>query len=255
MYRPRIIPCLLLKGDGLVKTTGFENPRYIGDPINAVRIFNELEADELVFLDINASKENRTISLEVVKKIGEEAFMPFAVGGGIHNIEDAKDLLSAGAEKIILNTSAIENPDLVKEAAEIFGNQSVIVSIDVRKINGNYEVFIYGGTKETGKKPVEVAKELEKLGAGEILINSIDEDGKMGGYDLELIKKVSEEVKVPVVACGGAGKFEDFKKVVDAGATAVSAGSLFIFAGKGQGVLINYPEQKEIEGIFKDFKN
>lgn len=251
MYRPRIIPCLLLKDKGLVKTKEFKNPVYLGDPINAVRIFNELEADELVFLDIEATNENRVISTEIVKKIGDEAFMPFGVGGGIKKVSEIRDILNSGAEKVILNSHAVKNPKFVKEASEIFGSQSVTISIDVKKTDSGEEVFICGGKVSTKKSPEEVALEMEKAGAGEIILNSIDNDGKMEGYDLDLVERVSKTVKIPVVACGGAGRLEDFNKAIKNGAMAVAAGSLFVFAGKGQGVLINYPEKKEILESFK----
>ena len=252
MLRPRVIPCLLLKGDGLVKTVGFESENYIGDPMNAIRIFNDLEADELVFLDIEASKKGDLISVDFVKKVGEEAFMPFAVGGGIRNTEDIKKLLKSGAEKVVINTNLVENPNLIKETSDIFGSQSIIASIDAKRtLNGNYKVFTFGGTKETDKNPVEVAKEAEKQGAGEILITSIDKDGEMGGYDLELIKMVSESVEIPVIACGGAGNLEDFVIAIKKGdASAVAAGSLFVYSGKEKGILINYPEKDELEEIF-----
>lgn len=252
MFRPRIIPCLLLKGAGLVKTIEFKEPKYIGDPMNAVKIFNDLKADELVFLDINASKENRIISFELVRKIGDEAFMPFSVGGGIKSIEDIRKILNSGAEKVVINTGALENKELIKKAADIFGSQSIIASIDAKKdANGNYRVFSHGGTKDTGLEPVFAAIEMEKLGAGEILINSIDNDGKMEGYDLELIKSITLAVKIPVIAIGGAGCLEDFSLGVNKGkASAVAAGSLFVYSGKNRGILINYPDREELEGLF-----
>lgn len=250
MFRPRIIPCLLLKNKGLVKTVNFGNPNYIGDPINAVRIFNDFEADELVFLDIDASKENRCIDLEFVKKIGEEAFMPFAVGGGISTIDQIKSILNNGAEKVVLNTHAIENPEFIKQASDIFGSQSIIVSLDVKKDLNGYNVCTRSGTKNTGLDPVSVAKQMECLGAGELIINSIDKDGSMEGYDLSLIKKISESVNIPVIALGGAGDLSDFSKAVKAGATAVSAGSIFVYSGKNRGILINYPDKEELKEIF-----
>jgi len=252
MFRPRIIPCLLLKNGGLVKTVKFRNPTYIGDPINAVKIFNDFEADELVFLDIEASKEQRTIPLELVEKIGDEAFMPFAVGGGIKTMDEIRRILNAGAEKVIINTQAVNEPFFITKAAKIFGRQSLVVSIDVKKNEGEYEILIEGGTKETGLDPLSFAKEMEKKGAGEILINSIDKDGEMDGYDLKLIKKISENITIPVIAIGGAGNFKDFYKAINiAGASAVAAGSFFVYAGKGQGILIDYPDEGEMMEIFK----
>lgn len=250
MFRPRIIPCLLLKDLGLVKTIKFSNPKYIGDPINAVRIFNDLEADELVFLDITASKENKLIDLRFLKRVAEEAFMPFAVGGGINNADQIKEIFKAGAEKAVLNTFAIEKPELIKEAAEIFGSQSIIVSIDVKKVNGEYLVYSHCGTKKTDLNPINLAKKMENLGAGEIIINSIDCDGLMEGYDLSLIKLVSDAVNIPVIALGGAGQVSHFKEAITKGASAVAAGSLFIYSGKNRGILINYPEKSELNEIF-----
>jgi cyclase len=252
MFRPRIIPVLLLKNKGLVKTVKFKNPTYIGDPINAVRIFNDLEADELVFLDITATNEGRTISSDIVKEIGDEAFMPFAVGGGICSFNDAHLLINAGAEKVVLNSTAIRNPVIVREIAENFGSQSLIVSIDVKKtLFGEYQVVIHSGKKKTNISPVEHAINMTASGAGEILINSIDRDGTMQGYDIELIRSISEAVDIPVIACGGAGEIEDFVKVTKLGkASAVAAGSMFVYHGPRKAVLINYPEKSVLKKYF-----
>lgn len=252
MFRPRVIPCLLLKYLGLVKTVKFKNPTYIGDPINAVKIFNELETDELAFLDITASKENRLIDIELVKRIGKEAFMPFAVGGGIKSIEEVKKILGSGAEKIIINTNSVDDPDLVNKAAEYSGNQSVVVSIDIKKnLFGKYQMFIKSGTQKATIDPVEHAKKMEEAGAGEILINSIDKDGTMTGYDVHLLRQMADNVSIPVIAIGGAGTFEHFREAVDVGhASAVAAGSMFVFHGPRRAVLINYPTKKELEKIF-----
>ena len=206
MFRPRVIPCLLLKDKGLVKTIKFKEPKYIGDPINAIRIFNEKRADELIFLDIKATEEKRIPNLEFISQISDECSMPFGVGGGIRKIEHIKNLIAAGAEKAIINSYAIERPDFVTETANRFGSQSVVVSIDVKKnFFGKYEVYIKSGKIATGLDPVACAKEMEKRGAGEIFLNSIDKDGTMSGYDINLIEKVSKSVDIPVVACGGAG--------------------------------------------------
>jgi len=251
MFRPRVIPVLLLKNKGLVKTVKFKNPAYLGDPINAVRIFNDLEADELIFLDITATKEGRTIDEDIVRKIGEEAFMPFAVGGGIKNLNDIRSLIKAGAEKIVINSAAITNPQLIKEAALTYGNQSIIVSIDV-KLNflGKYKIAIVGGSQTVDKNYVEHAQEMEHLGAGEIIINSIDCDGTMRGYDTILIKSVADSVTIPVIACGGAGKLSDFSVAVNkANASAIAAGSMFVYHGERKAVLINYPEKRQLETI------
>lgn len=251
MFRPRVIPVLLLKGQGLVKTVQFDKHRYIGDPINAVRIFNDLEVDELVFLDILASKENRTISPDIVKLIGDEAFMPFAVGGGIKTTRNALALINSGAEKIILNTAFVKNPQLVSEIASLIGNQSVVVSIDVKKNwLGKYQAFISGGREKVTETPIDLARKAEQLGAGEIIINSIIHDGMMKGYDLELIQQITSAVNIPVVVCGGAGKLIHLREATDKGAHAVAAGSLFVYHGARNGVLINYPEKKELISNF-----
>jgi len=252
MFRPRVMPCLLLKGRGLVKTVKFNKPKYIGDPINAVRIFNAKKADELIFLDITASKENRMPPLDLIQQIGEECFMPFAVGGGIKTIEDIRKILSAGAEKVCINTSAITEPALITKAAERFGSQSIIVSIDVKKkLFGSYVVYIYGGTKSTAIDPVEHAIHMEKLGAGEILINSIDRDGTYEGYDIDLIKNISEALTIPVIACGGASSLSDFSDAIKLGnASAVAAGSFFVFHGPRRAVLINFPTKDDLHNIF-----
>ncbi len=251
MFRPRVIPCLLLKDKGLVKTEKFSNPKYVGDPINAVKIFNDKEADELIFLDITASSQNRLVSLDLVEKIGDECLMPFAVGGGISSVDDIAEILKRGAEKVSINTSSVKKPELVREAAEMFGSQSIVVCIDVKKVGKErYEVFIYGGRKGTGLDPVEHAKKMERLGAGEIIINSIDRDGTMKGYDLHILKRVAGEVQVPVIACGGAGSLQDLSEVIkETGVMAAAAGSLFVFKGKFRAVLINYPNRRELDGL------
>ncbi|TXB67274.1 imidazole glycerol phosphate synthase subunit HisF [Vicingus serpentipes] len=245
MFRPRVIPVLLLKGQGLVKTVKFTKPNYIGDPINAVKIFNDLKADELVFLDILASKEKRLISLDFVKDVGEEANMPFAVGGGIRTIEDIRSIIGVGAEKVIINTYAAENPDFIKQAANTFGSSTIVVCIDVKKKRfGNLKTWILGGTKVTKYDPVEFAKLMEEKGSGEIIIQSIDRDGNMEGYDIDLIKKISEAVTVPVIALGGAAKITDLQEAyVNGYANGLAAGSMFVYHGNQKGVLINYPEK------------
>lgn len=253
MFRPRIIPVLLLRNLGLVKSVGFKNYKYIGDPINAVKIFNDLKADELVFLDILASKEKRAISLDFVLKVGDEANMPFSVGGGIKTIQDIKSILRAGAEKAVINTCAIENPSFISTAAKEFGSSTITVCIDVKKkILGRQQVYIYGGSKSTDLNPVSFAKSMEEKGAGELIINSIDRDGLMEGYDIELIKAISDSVTIPVVALGGAGRLADLNEAVKNGhASAVAAGSLFVFHGPRRAVLINYPQPEELKNIFK----
>jgi len=252
MFLPRLIPVLLLKGKGLVKTIKFKDAVYVGDPINAVKIFNDLNCDELIFLDITASRDNRCIDYKLVKDIGDEAFMPFGVGGGISKLNQIEEILKAGAEKVILNTNAILNPKLVKEAAEHFGSQSIVVCIDVKKnIFGKYEVYIKDGLENTRLNPLDIAIKMQELGAGEIIVNSIDNDGVMKGYDISLIKMISEILDIPLVALGGAGNLEHMKEAYFKGkAHALAAGSIFVFHGQRKAVLINYPSKKEIANVF-----
>jgi len=247
MFRARIIPVLLLKDDALVKSVQFGKHKYIGDPINAVRIYNELRADELVFLDIQASKENRLISLDFVRDVGEEANMPFSVGGGIKTINDIKSIINAGAEKVILNTVSIQNPNFIREAADYFGSSTIVVCIDVKRkfLRGN-QTWILNGTTSSGMTPIETAKKMESLGAGELIIQSIEKDGTMSGYDIELIFSIAESVSIPVIALGGAGTLSDLNDVRKKGfASAMAAGSIFVYKGKKKGVLINYPDKVE----------
>jgi imidazole glycerol-phosphate synthase subunit HisF len=254
MFLPRIIPVLLLKGKGLVKTVKFKEPKYIGDPINAVKIFNDLKADELVFLDITASKEGRTVSVDLVKDIGDEAFMPFGVGGGINNIKQIELLLKAGAEKVIINTNAVIKPELIEEAAMIFGSQSIVVSLDAKKsLFGKYGCWIKDGGVNAKIDAIDLAKKAQDLGAGELIINSIDQDGMMTGYDILLVKMIADSVSIPVVACGGAGNLEHFKKAYFEGnAHALAAGSTFVFHGPRRAVLINYPSKSELKQLFNE---
>jgi imidazole glycerol-phosphate synthase subunit HisF len=249
MLRIRVIPCLLLKGQGLVKTIKFRDPKYVGDPLNAVKIFNEKEVDELMLLDIFATVENRNPQMKLISEIASECFMPLCYGGGVKTLDQIKELFELGVEKVSLNTCAVENPSIIYEAAKLFGSQSIVVSIDVKKsLFGKYEIFTRGGKKSDKLDPVRFAVAMERAGAGEIFLNSIDRDGTMTGYDTELIKMVTESVKVPVIASGGAGKLEDFGLAVkDGGASAVAAGSFFVFQGKHRAVLISYPPISTLE--------
>ncbi len=251
MLRTRVIPVLLVQDGGLYKTQRFKDPKYVGDPINAVKIFNEKEVDEIIVLDISATRENRGPDFNLIADIATECFMPFCYGGGVKNIEEMKKLFSLGAEKISLNTAAIETPQLIQQAAELFGAQAIVASIDVKKSwLGKYEVLTRCGQTKVKQDPVTLAQELEKLGAGEIIINAIDQDGLMTGYDLKLIKSITDAVRVPVIACGGAGSVEHFQQAVkEAGASAVAAGSMFVFHGKHRAVLITYPEPDVVESI------
>ena len=243
---------MLLKDLGLVKTVKFTNPKYVGDPINAVKIFNDKEVDELIFLDIISTNEKRKPSFELLSRIVSEAFMPFSYGGGLRSIEDVKRIMEIGVEKVVINTYAFENPEFIKEIADMFGSQSVVISIDVKKNKeNNYEVFVNSGKINTKKNPVDYAIQMEKIGAGEIFLNSVDKDGTMEGYDTELIKEVSRAVNIPVIACGGAGRIKDLDNAIKSGASAVSAGSMFVFIGPYRAVLINYPDKKELGKVLK----
>jgi cyclase len=241
------MPCLLLRDSKLVKTVQFKNPDYIGDPVNAIKIYNEKEVDELIFLDITATVENKPPPFKIIKQIANECFMPLTYGGGVRTTEDMRAIYGLGVEKIAINSYFHEDIGLIQKAAAIFGNQSVVVSIDAkRKVLGGYEVFVKGGRSGTRTDPVTVAKKAEKAGAGEILLTSIDRDGTMQGYDTELIRSVAEEINVPLIACGGAGKVDDFTQAVKAGASAVAAGSMVVYQGRHRGVLINFPGQDEL---------
>lgn len=256
MARPilrRTIPCLLLRDNGLVKTEKFKKETYIGDPLNAVKIFNEKEVDELIFLDIDASKNKTEPSYNLIKDIASECFMPFCYGGGVKTIEHIKKIITSGAEKIAINTAAHLNPTLIREATNMFGSSTIVVSIDVKKdFFGKKKVYILSGKKNTKIDPVTYAKKMEELGAGEIMLNSIDNDGMMSGYDIELLESVSSAVSIPVIACGGAGKIEHFREAINKGkVSAVSAGSFFIYQGVRKAVLISYPSQEELVEVYK----
>lgn len=246
MNKTRVIPVLLLRGKGLVKTVKFKDPKYIGDPINAVRIFNEKEVDELVFLDINATKEGRGPDFELLTDIVSEAFMPMSYGGGVTNLEQVKRLFELGFEKVIINSACYESIQLVKKASMIFGSQSIVGCIDVRKsIFGSYELYANASLTKQKINLTSHLIELTRSGVGEILVNSIDRDGTMRGYDLELLKEVTSKVTVPVIACGGAGSIDHFALAVnECHVSAVAAGSLFVFMGRHRAVLINYPDRK-----------
>lgn len=240
----RVIPILLLKDEGLVKTKRFKDPVYIGDPVNAVRIFNEKEVDELVLFDIDAANKGRDPQYDWLSDIVCESFMPIGYGGGIDSVEKAKKLFDLGIEKIVLNTASF-NYDLIEEIASIYGSQSIVISVDVKKnYFGNYNTYSKSANQKHSIGPVEHSMKVVNAGAGEIIIQSIDNEGTMKGYDIELTKLVSESVTVPVVASGGAGSIEDLERALKVGnASAVSAGSLFVFKGKQNGILINYPTE------------
>jgi cyclase len=247
MYRARVIPCLLLSGERLVKTVRFKQPTYVGDPINAVKIFNDREVDELAILDITATPERRDPPFDHLKEIAGECFMPLSYGGGIRSIDHARRLFSLGVEKVLINTAAADDPALLSTIADEYGSQAVIAGVDVKKDwLGRTRVFNRGGSNNTGREPVEYARAMQDAGAGEILLNAIDRDGTMSGYDLDLITQVSRAVSIPLVACGGAGSIDHLAAAIAAGASAVAAGSLFVFTGPRRAVLINYPSAAEL---------
>ena len=248
MLRTRIIPALLLKNESLVKTIRFGRYAYVGDPCNTVRIFNELEVDELLFLDITATPEDRMPNLKLLAEIAKECFMPLGYGGGVRSLESAKAIFEIGFEKVALNSFALEQPHFVTKLADQFGSQSVIASVDVKKdMFGIHRVYTKSGRKTTGRKPVEWAQELEACGAGEILLTSIDREGTWQGFDSELVKAVTTSVSIPVIAHGGAGSTADIKTIVeDAGASAVALGSMVVFQKRGMGVLVNFPRLDEL---------
>lgn len=246
----RIIPSLLIHKGGLVKSVKFKDYKYVGDPINAVKIFNEKEVDEIAVIDIDATRENRAPNIAAIAEIASEAFMPMAYGGGITTIAQIKEILYNGIEKVIINKAAHTNPSLITEAAALFGNQSIVVSIDVKKVFlRGYKVFTDNGKNNTGLHPVEFAQKMEQLGAGEILLNSIDKDGTFSGFDTELIELVTKAVTIPVIAIGGAATVQDFKLAYQAGASALAAGSMFVFQRPHRAVLISYPTRKELKEI------
>jgi cyclase len=243
LRRIRTIPVLLIHKGGLYKSIQFKNHQYVGDPINAVKIFNEKGADELAIIDIDASRNGKAPDIDKIADIASEAFMPLSYGGGITTFQQAKDLFYNGIEKLIVNKSALINASLITAVADSFGSQAIVASIDVKKnFWGKYKVYADNGSKDTGLDPIDFAKQCEKAGAGEILLNSIDRDGTYKGYDIEILSKVAANVSVPVIACGGAGSVDDFKKAVHEGqASAVAAGSFFVFKRPHNAVLITYP--------------
>ncbi|ANF51548.1 imidazole glycerol phosphate synthase subunit HisF [Chryseobacterium glaciei] len=250
MLRPRIIPSLLIQDSGLVKTVNFKNPKYVGDPINAVRIFNEKEVDELAIFDIDATAKGLEPNYSLIERIANQSRMPLCYGGGVKTVEQAQRIFGLGIEKIALSSAVLQNPQLITQIAERVGSQSVIVVLDVKKkLFGGYEVYTHNGKKATGINPVKFVEDAQKLGAGEIIINSIDQDGVMKGYDMALIEKIREKISLPLTVLGGAGSLDHVKQVIDKhGIIGVAAGSLFVFKGVYKAVLISYPtfEEKEI---------
>lgn len=253
MLRSRIIPCLLIHNKGLVKTVKFKDPKYVGDPINAVKIFNEKEVDELMVLDIDATRENKRPNLNLIKRLADECRMPFCYGGGIKNAEQARQIISLGAEKVAISSSALNNINLCQEIGKIIGNQSVVVVIDVKKkkLFGGYDIYTHNGTKKSKWKLDSLIEKLEQIGIGEIVINSIDNDGTMQGYDIALAEKIRKKSSMPMTVLGGAGSLNDIQNLIlKFKIVGAAAGSLFVFKGKYKAVLINYPNRQERKPLY-----
>lgn len=252
MLLPRIIPCLLIRNKGLVKTVKFKNPKYVGDPINAVKIFNEKEVDELIVLDIDASVKKMEPDYSVIENLAAECRMPLCYGGGVTTADQVQKIIQLGVEKVSLSSVVINDPYIVSRSAERVGNQSVVVVLDVKKsFTGTYEVWINNGTKNTHKEVTAFAKKVQDMGAGELVINSIDNDGLMQGYDTRLISKVRESISIPLTVLGGAGSVNHLRSVIDEfGTIGVAAGSLFVFKGIYKAVLINYPGREEKQSLY-----
>ncbi|MDC0225506.1 AglZ/HisF2 family acetamidino modification protein [Gammaproteobacteria bacterium] len=249
MLRPRIIPSLLVHKGGLVKTINFKNPKYVGDPLNAVRIFNEKVVDELIVVDIDASVLGKEPDYKLIGELASECRMPLCFGGGVQTPEQVEKIISLGVEKVAIGSAAIENSQLIESSAERVGNQSIVVVMDVKRtgiLTKNYELFIHNGKKSTGLNAGDFAKRMESIGAGEILINNIDRDGILSGYDMDLISEVRQKVNIPITALGGAGRLADISEIFkEFGIIGASAGSIFVFKGKYRAVLIQYPSEIE----------
>ena len=252
MYRPRVIPCLLLQGQGLVKTIKFSSPTYIGDPMHAVHLFNEYKADELLLLDINASIENRCISIDLVREIGEEANMPFSVGGGITCLDQIQQLLEAGAERVVLGSVAARNPAFVREASNRFGKSSIVVCVDIKRSWLGKNIVVFGNGKQSVKANlIEYVKRMETNGAGELIIQSVDRDGTYQGLDKHVLSEISNELSIPITGIGGLSSLKEINSVHNTlKLNGYGAGSLFVFQSKNQGVLVNYPSREELQSLF-----
>jgi cyclase len=252
MLRPRIIPCLLVRNKGLVKTEKFKEGKYVGDPLNAVKIFNEKEVDELMVLDIDASVEQREPDFELIRMFAMESRMPLCYGGGVRTIDQVKKIISLGIEKVAISSAAVENPAIIQSMAQAVGSQSIVVVIDVKSkgLFGKQEVVTLNGKKSHGLSPVEFAKKCQDYGAGEIVINSVDKDGMMTGFDTKLTKEVRDSISLPITILGGASCLEDISGAIkEFGVIGVAAGSLFVFKGKYKAVLINYPNAAEKKAV------
>lgn len=253
MLRPRIIPALLLHGNSLVKTKRFRKYDYIGDPANTVRIFNELEVDELTFLDISAARHRTPPNFKVLSDIASECFMPISYGGGIKDLDTVKRIFDTGFEKIIVNSQAYNHPELITEIATQYGSQAVVVSIDVKKhFFSGFWPTSHGSSRRQKVSPIAWAKRTENLGAGELLLTAVDREGTWDGFDISLIKKISTSVTIPVIAHGGAADLSDIKRaVIEGGASAVAIGAMVVYQKKGMGVLVNFPSQNSLIDLFK----
>jgi imidazole glycerol-phosphate synthase subunit HisF len=252
MLIPRVIPSLLLDDDTFVKTVRYADPTYVGDPVNVINIFNRFEVDEIVLLDISATPRQRKPSFQLIEELAAECWVPLTYGGGITELEDVRRILGSGVEKVVLNTIVADDPGLVTRVADVFGSQAVVVSVDARRVGpGRHEVFVAGGTRSLGIDPITSARRAEALGAGEILLNSIDRDGTMEGYDTDLVRTVAVQVGIPVIACGGAGERRHLVDPIRAGASAVAAGSIFVYRGPTRGVLVNFPERAQLEAMLR----
>lgn len=249
MLRPRAIPCLLMRKGRLVKTVRFDKPNYVGDPINAVRIFNDMEVDEIIVLDIGATPDRSAIPFDIIGEMASECFMPLAYGGGIKTVDEARRVLRLGVEKISVNAAAAADPSLISRLADAFGSQAVVASVDIKKkLFGGYKVMTEGGRRAIDMPAIEWVRRLEAAGAGEILVTSIDRDGTMEGYDLDLVRSVTAAVTIPVIASGGAGSVDDMGNAVrEAGASAAAIGSLAVYQGRNRAVLINFPTPAQLK--------
>lgn len=255
MALPRVIPVLLLRNKGLVKTLKFKEHKYIGDPINAVKILNEKEVDELCFLDIDASKDNREPSYDYLKEIASECFMPLSYGGAVSSLDQIRRLIQSGIEKIVINTQALEDPAFVKAATQSFGSSTIVGAIDIKKnFWGNYHVYSHVKRTTLPIEPIAHAEALQELGVGEIFVNNVDHDGMMDGYDWDVISKITRAIDIPLIACGGCSSIDDINRVInEGGASAAAAGSFFVFHGKHKAVLITYPEYATLKKIFTNY--
>jgi imidazole glycerol-phosphate synthase subunit HisF len=250
MLSSRVIPCLLLQSEGLVKTLKFSKPKYVGDPINAIRIFNDKEVDELIVLDIDASKSGQGPNYALIEKFAGECFMPLCYGGGIRSVQQARQLFALGVEKVCLQTAALDDPIIITQIADTFGRQSVVVSVDIKKtFLGEYKIYSSKDGKKIKQPWLQYLQKLESAGAGEVILNSVDLDGTMAGMDLGLIREAASALSLPLVAMGGIGSLSDMQAAIQAGASAVSAGAFFVFQGPHRAVLITYPDYQELEKL------